>query len=292
MSREVWTPLKILQWAIPYLSQKGIKTARLDAECMIAHALGIDRLKVYLQFDRPLSMEELDHLRNFMKRRAGREPLQYILGKREFFGHSFKVNPGVLIPRPETEHLVETALEFLRGNACPHSKVLDLGTGSGCIAISIGKEWPVEVWAVDLSEKALEIAKENARTIHPDGIYHWRLGNCFEALNPADPDKFQVIISNPPYLLEGEKEELDEEIRLFEPKEALFGGQDGLRVYREIGQLLSQKLDEGGAAFLELHSNNVDKIRNIFSGFPGRQRVIADLQGLSRVLCLETPRMR
>ncbi len=110
MNQEVWTPLKILQWAVPYLSQKGIKTARLDAESLIAFTLGIDRLKVYLQFDRPLNPSELNLLRDFMKRRSNHEPLQYILGRRGFYGNSFMVEPGVLIPRYETEHLVEKAL--------------------------------------------------------------------------------------------------------------------------------------------------------------------------------------
>jgi release factor glutamine methyltransferase len=264
VAQEVWTPIKILQWAVPYLSQKGIKTARLDAECLIAQTLGVDRLRVYLQFDRPLSSSELDRLRDFMKRRALREPLQYILGSREFFGHSFKVNSGVLIPRPETEHVVETALKYLRSKGWNYPKILDLGTGTGCIAISIAKNYPVEVWGVDLSEKALEMAIYNAQTIHPEGVYHWRQGNCFQALLPSDPKSFQVILSNPPYLLENEIDELDDEIKLFEPKEALFAGKDGMDVYREIAGNLFQKLAPDGVGILELHSNNVDKIMEVF----------------------------
>lgn len=289
MSQEVWTPIKILQWAIPYLSQKGIKTARLDAECLIAHTLGVDRLKVYLQFDRPLNPSELARLKDAMKRRSQREPLQYILGSREFFGHSFKVESGVLIPRPETEHLVETALEYLRSKGWESPKILDIGTGSGCIAISIAKNWPTEVWGVDLSEKALVVAKANAQVLHPNGVYHWRLGNCYQALSPSDPETFQVIVSNPPYLLDGEIGDLDDEIKFFEPEEALFAGIDGLDIYREIAGKLLQKLIPGGVGLIELHSKNVDKIMGVFEGLSGRRRVIPDLQGLPRILCLERP---
>ena len=292
MNQEVWTPLKILQWAVPYLTQKGIKTARLDAESLIAFALGIDRLKVYLQFDRPLNPSELDLLRDFMKRRANHEPLQYILGRREFHGNSFMVEPGVLIPRPETEHLVETALEYLKKNNWESPKILDLGTGSGCIAISIAKAYQVEVWGVDLSQKALEIAGKNANVLHPGGYYHWRLGNWFEALTQEDPEKYHVIVSNPPYVLEREKEDLDEEIRLFEPEEALFAGEDGLKAYQALSQVLEQRLIPGGVALFELHSHNVEKIKKTFEGFPGQQKVLPDLQGLPRVLCLETSSIR
>jgi release factor glutamine methyltransferase len=292
MNQDVWTPLKILQWAVPYLTQKGIKTARLDAECLIASTLGIDRLKVYLQFDRPLNPAELGLLREFMKRRANHEPLQYILGWKEFYGHSFKVEAGVLIPRPETEHLVETALEYLKKNNWVSPKILDLGTGSGCIAISIAKAWPVEVWAVDQSEKALEIACKNANDLHPGGHYHWRLGNWFEALNPEDPEKYHVIVSNPPYIPEREKDDLDEEIRLFEPEEALFAGEDGLKAYQVMSHSLFQKIIPGGVALLELHSINVDRIKKTFEAFPGYQKVLPDLQGLPRILCLETPSIR
>jgi release factor glutamine methyltransferase len=292
VNQDIWTPLKILQWAVPYLTQKGIKTARLDAECLVACALGIDRLKVYLQFDRPLSLDELDRLREFMKRRANREPLQYILGYREFYGHSFTVESGVLIPRPETEHLVEKAVEYLKKNNWKSPRVLDLGTGSGCIAISISKALPVEVWGVDQSQKALDLAAINGGRIDPDGSYHWRLGNWFEALTPGDPDKFHVIVSNPPYILEKEKEELQAEVRLFEPKEALFAGEDGLSAYQALSRTLFHWLLPGGVALLEIHSNNADNIQKTFADFPGYKSVLPDLQGLPRILSLESPIIR
>ncbi len=289
MNQGIWTPLKILQWAVPYLTQKGIKTARLDAECLIACSLGIDRLKVYLQFDRPLNADELDRLREFMKRRANREPLQYILGCREFYGHSFKVKPGVLIPRPETEHLVERAVEQLKKNNWKSPKVLDLGTGSGCIAISISKAFSAEFWGVDQSQKALDLAANNAVTIDPDGSYHWRLGNWFDALTPEDPEQYHVIVSNPPYIPEKEKNELQDEIRLFEPKEALFAGEDGLTAYHEISLTLFKRLLPGGIALLEIHSNNAENIQKTFADFPGYKSVLPDLQGLPRILSLESP---
>jgi release factor glutamine methyltransferase len=197
------------------------------------------------------------------------------------------VEPGVLIPRPETEHLVDAALEYLHKNNWESPKVLDLGTGSGCVAISIAKAFSAEIWGVDRSQKALEIARKNAEVLHPEGSYHWRFGIWFDALTQEDPEKYHVIVSNPPYVLEGEKENLDDEIRLFEPEEALFAGKDGLKAYQEISNSIEQKLMRGGVALLELHSHNVEKIKKTFEGFQGRQKVLPDLQGLPRILCLE-----
>src|ERR1700679_4082874 len=206
----MWTPLKIIQWAVPYLTQKGIPHARFDVECLIAHALKIDRLKVYLQFDRPLDPDELTLIREFLKRRALNEPIQYILGVREFFGHSFKVGPGVLIPRPETEQLVELAIQHLKGIPEENRSVLDLGTGSGCIAISVAKAIPCQVWAVDISDKALHMARENADNLGITTI-QWRPGSWFSALKDEDLGQFQLILSNPPYIPLGEKAQLEEQ---------------------------------------------------------------------------------
>src|SRR5581483_9505472 len=197
-SKAVWTPLKIIQWAVPFLAQKGILHPRLDVELLIAHALKLDRLKVYLQFDRPLDPQELSIIRELLKRRSFFEPIQYITGEKEFFGFKFKVAPGVLIPRPETELLVEKAIEYLK--EIPEEKriVLDLGTGSGCISISIAKTVKCRIWAVDISEKALEIAVFNGSKLGAEGI-QWRRGNWFDALNSSDPNQFTLIVSNPPY---------------------------------------------------------------------------------------------
>ncbi len=284
-SKQPWTPLKIIQWAVPFLSQKGIPNPRFDVEILIAFALKIDRLKVYLQFDRPLGPDELASIREFLKRRATFEPIQYITGQREFYGYRFKVNRDVLIPRPETEMLVEKAIEHLKKIPVERRLILDLGTGSGCIALSIAKSIECKVWAVDFSQKALEIALENAKIMGMESI-QWRKGDWFSALLPLDPLEFQVILSNPPYISLGEKEELSHEVKDFEPPEALFAGENGLESYVQIAKKLRERLAEGGVAFLELNANRHDRVIALFNGFRA-QNLYEDLQGIPRVLKLE-----
>lgn len=286
-AHKIWTPLNILQWAVPFLAQKGISNPRLDVELMIAHVLQSDRLKVYLQFDRPLDVEELKILRDMMKRRALREPLQYILGHREFFGLDFKVGPGVLIPRPETELLVEKVLEHLKRYEEPQRLVLDLGTGSGCIAIALAKNIPCRAWATDLSEKALEFGLLNARNLGVAHCIEWRLGNWFEALKPEDPHQYLAIVSNPPYIPYEEKEELSPEVRDFEPPEALFAPLDGTRDYEEISRGLNERLLPGGLALFEIHAKGYDKISNLFSSLGFKETLERDFQGHPRVIKLE-----
>jgi release factor glutamine methyltransferase len=284
--KAIWTPLKIIQWAVPYLTQKGIPHARFDVECLVAHALKMDRLKVYLQFDRPLDSDELTLIRELLKRRALHEPIQYILGTREFFGHSFKVGPGVLIPRPETEQLVELAIEHLRGISEEKRSVLDLGTGSGCIAISVAKALPCQVWAVDISEDALRIAQENAAN-HGVSPIQWRTGNWFEALKPQDISQFQLILSNPPYIPLNEKSQLEPQVREFEPNVALFGGENGFEAYENLALSLHQRLLPGGMALLELNANGFNKVLPLFEKTGLRGTAYLDLQGYPRILKLE-----
>lgn len=283
--KQSWTPLKIIQWAVPYLSQKGVQNPRFDAEILIAFALKIDRLKVYLQFDRPLNADELILIREMLKRRSRLEPIQYITGEREFYGSPFKVTPAVLIPRPETELLVELAVEFLKTLPEENRLVLDLGTGSGCIGLSVAKNIPCQIWAVDISKKALEIAEENAQILQISHI-HWREGDWFSALKPEDPEQFRVILCNPPYIALPEKDDLPPEVRDFEPFEALFSGQSGLKAYEDLAQNMDKKLLKGGIALLELQAQRADNISAIFRGPKWQERIYPDLQGHPRVLRL------
>jgi release factor glutamine methyltransferase len=284
--KAIWTPLKIIQWAVPFLTQKGIPHARFDAECLIAHALRIDRLKVYLQFDRPLDPDELTLIREYLKRRALQEPIQYILGVREFFGHSFKVGPGVLIPRPETEQLVELAVDYLKGIPEEKRLVLDLGTGSGCIAISVAKAISCQVWAVDISDVALRIAQENSINLGITTI-QWCQGSWFSALKDGDSVQFQLILSNPPYIPTGEKNSLEPQVRDFEPNEALFGGESGLEVYEILALSLYQRLLKGGVALLELHADGLNRVLPLFEKTGLKGMAYPDIQGYPRVLRLE-----
>lgn len=282
-----WTPLKIIQWAVPFFSSKGLLNPRLDVEILIAYALGLDRLKVYLQFDRPLNSEELILIRNLIKRRSLHEPIQYITGNREFFGLDFIVSPAVLIPRPETEQLVECAISCLEKIPEDQRLVLDLGTGSGCIAISIMKKITCQVWAVDISKMALEIAKKNEVNLGVEKVIHWREGDWFSGLKPEDPAKFQIIVSNPPYIAISEKDELPLEVRNYEPQEALIAGISGLEAYEALAGKLQERLISGGVVLLEIHSNRYERISTIFKSFGWEQTLYRDMQGLPRILKLE-----
>jgi release factor glutamine methyltransferase len=272
---------------VPFLTQKGIANARFDIECLMAFVLGINRLKVYLQYDRPLDKEELTKIRELIKRRINREPLQYILGKREFFGYPFKVTPGVLIPRPETELLVEKALEWLKTIPEDKRTLLDLGTGSGCIVLSIVNSLPCHAWAVDLSEKALEIAKENEISLNAKRPIQWRLGSWFEALQGGDPKQYQVIVTNPPYIAIKEKGELEPEVALFEPSEALYAGETGLDAFEKLAPDLVKYLAPGGVAFLEIHQDRAEKIELLFKNRGVEVSISPDLRGLPRILVLK-----
>jgi release factor glutamine methyltransferase len=285
--KDIWTPLKIIQWAIPFLAKKGIPNPRFEAECLVAHAMNLDRLKVYLQFDRPLDAEELKIIRDYLSRRALHEPVSYIIGSREFYGHSFKVTQEVLIPRPETEHLVENALSFLKTVPSENRTVLDLGTGSGCIAISLALKGENNIWAVDISEKAINVAQINAELAGLNNSIRWRLGDWFSGLKEEDPRQFDVIISNPPYISEKEKEEMTSDILEFEPKLALFSGKTGLEAYETIAKSLWERLLPGGSAFFELHATRSEAIREVFRGEDWREEVLYDLQNLPRVLVLK-----
>ncbi|HET9869741.1 MAG TPA: peptide chain release factor N(5)-glutamine methyltransferase [bacterium] len=287
-SGEVWTPLKIIQWAVPFLAQKGVESPRFDAECLVAAALGLDRLKVYLQFDRPLDPAELAVIRDYLSRRARREPVAYILGTREFYGKPFQVTPEVLIPRPETEHLVEGALSFLKEWAPEEPQALDLGVGSGCIAVSLALNSPARVIGVDLSEGALRVAEGNAQAL--GALVEWRHGSWFSALREGDPAQFHLIVSNPPYIAEPERGELAPDVLEYEPQTALFSGISGLEAYAAIEPGLWDRLLPGGRAYLELHGTRLEPIRAVFGGRPWETEVIPDLQGLPRVLVLKKSR--
>jgi release factor glutamine methyltransferase len=284
-TREVWTPLRVLQWAVPYLKEKGVESPRLDVECLLAKALQCDRLKVYLQYDRPLSRDELALLHGWVARRAKREPLAYLLGEREFYGLPFEVNPSVLIPRPDSELLVEKAVSALEALPPEERMVLDLGTGSGCLAVAITHQVPgCRAWAVDISSQALETAKRNAETNGVGERVQFRQGSWWEALQETDPQRYPVIVSNPPYISEGEKPELAPEILMFEPNGALFAENNGLSGYESIKVGLSEHLSRNGVAFVELNSNIHSNIEALWMDWS--HNVDLDINGLPRVLSL------
>lgn len=260
---EKWTVLKVLDWTKSYLGGKGIENSRLEAEWMLCRVVGLDRMGLYLNFDRPLTPTELADYRGMVLRRSRREPLQYILGDQEFRGLDFEVAPAVLIPRHDTEVLVEEALK----RAKPDALILDIGTGSGCIAISLAKELPqAEVHAVDLSAEALEVARRNAERHGVQVQFHQ--GSLFE---PVAGKRFDLAVSNPPYIPAADIEALQPEVRDFEPRSALDGGPDGLDFYRRIVEQAPGYLTVEGYVIVEVGIGQAHSVAELLPryGFGG-----------------------
>ena len=274
---ETWTVRALLVWARDWLAKKGVESPRLDAELLLAHALGCSRTRLYVDFDKPLSPEELARVKPLLQRRAQREPVAYILGVREFYGRPFRVRRGVFIPRPETELLVQLAVEALR----PGAYVLDLCAGSGAVGVSIAAELPgARVDLVELSAEAAAVARENAEAIAPG---HTRVfeGDLFAALPQAT--NYDAIVANPPYVAETARERLAPEIVAHEPHQALFAANGGRAVIERIVAEAGRWLAAGGLLALE-----IDPVLSAFvserfteSGF-SRVRVVKDLAGFDR----------
>ncbi len=245
---------QVFSKAVIELTAHGISNPRLDAEVLLAHALGTDRTGLYTRLHVPLSLEQQETFRVLFQRRMQREPLQYITGVREFWSLEFKVDLRVLIPRPETEVVVETALRLLSQSAIrnPQSAILDIGTGSGCIAIVLAKELPqAEVWATDVSADALAVAGENARHHGVAERIRFLQGDLFSPLAGKE-DGFDLIVANPPYIARPELAALQPEVRDWEPLAALDGGPDGLDFYRHLLHEGPTYLRTGGWLVMEI----------------------------------------
>jgi release factor glutamine methyltransferase len=246
-----WTVLRLMLWSADYLERMGVERARLDAEYLLAHVLGVGRLEMYLQHERPLEPAELDAFRPLLKRRAAREPLQYILGRQAFRELDLEVGPGVLIPRPETEELVELVLRWAGARAAGGLTALDIGTGSGAIALSLLGEGPFErVVATDSSAAALAVAERNRGVGAAGARLELRAGRDFDPVRPEE--HFDVVVSNPPYVPEGARATLAPEVAAWEPAEALFAGPDGLEALRRIAGGAAGVLRPGGLLALEV----------------------------------------
>lgn len=285
-----WTVLAVLRWTTDYLAGKGVESPRLDAEVLLADLLGIGRVQLYLEYDRPLSREELAGYRERIKRRAAREPAAYIIGRREFYSLDFQVGPAVLVPRPETELLVDEALALAR-NRWPDQavNVLDLGTGSGAIAVALAHHLPPggRVRAVDLSPAALDVARANADRHGLAGAIEFISGDLFEPLADASP--FHLICGNLPYVPSGRLAEADADVRDYEPQSALDGGPDGLIFIRRAVAEGRDFLAPGGAMLLEIWPDHGPELERLAAaaGWNG-VRILPDLAGRDRVAVLDT----
>jgi release factor glutamine methyltransferase len=240
---------ELLRWTTGHFGGRGIESARLDAECLLAEALGSDRLRLYLEFDKPVEAAERARFRELVRRRADeRVPVAQILGRKEFWSLALRVTKDVLVPRPETETLVAAALERLPEREGDY-RVLDLGTGSGAVALALAHERPqARVLATDVCAAALAVARANAQELGLAGRVRFAQGDLFE---PTAGERFDLVVSNPPYVAEGDAASLAPELG-HEPARALFAGPDGLAVLRPLVDQAPGHLAPGGALALEL----------------------------------------
>lgn len=241
------TILEIIKKTTEFFEKRGIESARLNAELLVGHALGLKRMQLYIQFERPLAEVELEKIRPLVKRRGNREPVQHILGTMEFAGLTLKVDRRALIPRPETEYLIELLVPQF---PLPPQRVLDLGTGSGAIALALAKTWPeTAVVASDRSDEALALAWENADANGLSARVSFHSSDWFSSLPSLD--KFDLIVSNPPYLSDEETDAAEPEVKNFEPRDALSAGQDSAVALEHIIRGARDRLSTGGRLALE-----------------------------------------
>jgi release factor glutamine methyltransferase len=278
------TVTSVKAWAIEELKRVQVESPALTADLLLGWILGWDRVRVLSHPEQSVQEEAWIRLQNLILRRAKGEPLQYLTGEKEFYGLVFQVTPEVLIPRPETEILVEQALDLIRQHFLPKARLADIGTGSGCIAISIASEAPSSVgWAVDLSVAALRIAYENAVRHNVAGRMSFIQADLLECF----PRKacFDLIVCNPPYVARKDYDSLPCEVRAFEPHEALFGGESGFDVYRRLIPEVFSRLESGGYLLLELGAGQLELVGQLVKDEGlSLERIVNDLQGIPRCL--------
>ncbi len=276
-----WTVMKLVKRASEILSERGIPSPRLDAELLMCHLLGWDnRVKIYTDYDRPLSEDEVEVYRQLIKRRVKGEPVAYITGEKEFFGFRFKVSPAVLIPRPETEILVEKSVELLEVMSREKLRIVDVGTGSGCVIVSIAKllKKDAEFFGTDISQNALAVATKNAE-IHGCNVTFLK-ADLLEGLEGP----FSAIVSNPPYIAYSDSR-IEENVKKFEPLVALYGGERGTEVIERLAIQAFNKLEKDGFLAVECGDGQSEAVRSIFKkvGFKDIE-VVKDLSGKERVV--------
>jgi len=274
LAMQTWTIQKLLNWVTEHLTGKGIDSPRLSAELLLCHVVGLKRIELYTQFDKPVARQQLDRLHDLVKRAGQNEPIAYLAGKTEFYSLEINITPDCMIPRLETELLVERAIEFLRtrpvGNstmsntqqkesisngACTATQfVCDLCTGSGCIAVAIAKNYPdARIIATDICDAALAVAAGNVEKYQLDERITLLCGDLFDPVMPQlDVNEFDLIVCNPPYVSTAEYEKLDKNVKDYEPKKALFAGIDGLDIYRRIIEKAEEFLKPDAALMLEI----------------------------------------
>jgi release factor glutamine methyltransferase len=282
-----WTIQRLLAWITEYLTQKEVDSPRLSAELLLSHVLGLRRIELYTQYSKPVAREQLDHLHSLVKRAGLREPVAYLVGRMEFYSIEFEVTCDCLIPRPETELLVQRAIEFLRKRDGPQH-VCDLCTGCGVIAVALAKNVPdAKIIATDISEPALRVAARNVEKHQLQDRVELLEGDLFDPVIPQlDVSPFDLIASNPPYVSAAEYETLDKNVKDYEPRIALYAGDGGLDVYRRIVEKVGQFLKPDGILLLEIGYMQGPAVRELLqqtNAFADTQ-IEKDLQKYDRIV--------
>ena len=287
MTKQSWTILSLLTWSTEYLQEKHFENPRLNVELLLSHSLNITRVQLYVQFEKPLTETELANFKKLFQRRLQHEPLQYIIGETEFYGLKFFVDERVLIPRPETEILIEEVIQ--QSKTFPEKEIiniLDIGTGSGNIAITLAEHiLNANIIAIDISNNALDVAKENARRNEVETKVEFLCDDLFNLKSEIKNLKFDILVSNPPYISEEEFSFLQPEIKNYEPTIATTDNSDGLSFYRRISDLGKERLSENGMIIVEVAYNQSERVKNIFAN-AGYKNISTrkDYNGIERIV--------
>lgn len=284
---EVWTVQKLLNWITDYFTKAGIPDARLSAEMLMSEVLSKQRIQLYTDFEEVVPQSQLDKLRSLIKRAAAHEPVAYLIGRTEFYSLEILVSEHTLIPRPETEQLVEKSIDFLRTRKNKQT-VLDLCTGSGCIAVAIAKNFPAaDIIATDICESALQVAAKNIEKYQLNDQIKLLKGNLFDPVIPhLDTSAFDLIVSNPPYVSSAEFKKLDKNIKHYEPKLALLAGELGLDVYQNIAAKVDQFLKPDAALIMEIGCEQGQAVKDMLENLRCFKdvKILKDFQKLDRVI--------
>ena len=279
--KDVWTINSLLNWTVNYFKSKNIQSARLDAEVLLSHVLRQERIYLYVHFDEPMEQNELSKFREYVKKRAQHVPIAYIIGEREFMGLPFKVTKDTLIPRPDTEILVENVLNNVDKDK--EIEIVDIGTGSGAIILSLLVNLPkAQGKTVDISSKAIEVAKENAVNLQVNDRCEFFVGDLFAPLND---NKFDVIVSNPPYIPQKDIPTFEDDVKEYEPVSALTDGGDGLSYYRRLLSEGKAYIKENGFIALEIGIYQSEDVKQIAMDNGWKNiKIIKDYAGIDRVV--------
>ncbi len=289
---ESWTVRRLLEWTTGFFQRKQVDSPRLSAELLLGHVMALPRIQLYTNYERAVGETELERFRELVRRAGEQEPIAYLTGKAPFFNLELLVDRGVLIPRPDTETLVENVLQMARRTVgLEHARVLDLCTGSGCIVLAILERLKgASAVATDLSDKAVQVASANAAKLGLSDRVRILTGDLYEPISAqgdiADVQPFDLIVSNPPYIPSGDIAKLDRNVRDYEPHEALDGGEDGLAFHRRILAGAADRLAVGGRIYLEIQFNQGEAVGGLMAATKGLKeiRVLKDYAGHDRVV--------